>query len=185
MLDAISARRPSPRRRESTLVSRISPTARISADVSTSVTMMTMNIDSVAAMLKIGHPKWKISGSAITGPSDTREKSVMPSAQAMPVPITMASRIERREIVALPILLNSSTIRSVSPARPILPMLPKSGALLFPPIAQRAATGINVRPMVVITMPVTSGGKKRVTRENIGVMRKPIRDAAITAPSTT
>lgn len=50
MLDAMSARRPLPRRLESTLVSMISPTARMSAEVSTRVTMITMHIDRMAAM---------------------------------------------------------------------------------------------------------------------------------------
>ncbi|KXG18510.1 hypothetical protein LT17_00252 [Pseudomonas aeruginosa] len=50
--------------------------------------------------------------------------------------------------------------------------------------AQRAATGIRVRPMVVMTMPVTSGGKNLVMREKIGVISNPISEAAITAPST-
>ena len=95
-----------------------------------------------------------------------------------------ASRIESREIAALPSLLSSSTMTSVTAASWILAGLPKSGALLLPPIAQRAATGISVSPMVVITMPVTSGGKKRVIRENMGVISRPISEAAMTAPST-
>ena len=64
----------------------------------------------------------------------------------------------------------------------MLDMLPKSAARLLPPMAQRAATGIKVRPMVVITMPVTNGGKNWVIRENTGVISSPINDAAITAP---
>ncbi|MCY1459415.1 hypothetical protein D9M71_768870 [compost metagenome] len=100
----------------------------------------------------------------------------------MMVPMTMASRIERREMVALPILLNSSTSTSVTAARPMFATLPKSGAWLLPPIAQRAATGISVKPMVVITIPVTNGGKNLVIRENTGVINKPISDAAMTAP---
>ncbi|MNF02879.1 hypothetical protein D3C80_2020980 [compost metagenome] len=39
--------------------------------------------------------------------------------------------------------------------------------------------------MVVMTMPFTSGGKNLVIRENTGVISKPIKAAAITAPSTT
>lgn len=38
--------------------------------------------------------------------------------------------------------------------------------------------------MVVMTMPVTSGGKNLVMREKIGVISSPISEAAITAPST-
>ena len=83
----------------------------------------------------------------------------MPRNTAMTVPMTIARRIDRREIEALPSLLSSSTMTRVIAARPMLAMLPKSGAWLLPPIAQRAATGIRVRPMVVMTMPVTSGGR--------------------------
>lgn len=83
----------------------------------------------------------------------------MPRDMATRVPITMASRIDRREMVALPTLLSSRTTARVSPARPMLAMLPNSGDWLLPPMAQRAATGISVRPMVVMTTPVTSGGR--------------------------
>lgn len=106
----------------------------------------------------------------------------MPRNTAMIVPTTMASRIDSREMVALPILLSSNTNTRVIAARPILAMLPKFSAWLLPPMAQRAATGIRVRPMVVITMPVTSGGKNLVMRENTGVINRPISEAAITAP---
>ncbi len=159
MLENMSARRPLPRRRESTLVSMISPTARMSAEVSTRVTMITMHIEMIAATWKVGMPKWNGVGNATSGPSVTLEKSAMPRNTAMTVPMTIARRIDRREIEALPSLLSSSTMTRVIAARPMLAMLPKSGAWLLPPIAQRAATGIRVRPMVVMTMPVTSGGR--------------------------
>ena len=106
----------------------------------------------------------------------------MPSATAIRVPMTIASRIDRREMVALPILLKNSTSTRVMAARPMLAMLPKFSARLLPPMAQRAATGISVRPMVVMTMPVTRGGKNLVIRENTGVIKRPINDATITAP---
>ncbi|MNF62051.1 hypothetical protein D3C84_437220 [compost metagenome] len=156
----------------------------MSAEVSTRVTMITMHIEMMAAIWKVGMPKWNGVGNAISGPSPTLEKSAMPRATAISVPMIMASRIDRREMVALPTLLSSSTMTKVSAARPILAMLPKSGAWLLPPMTQRAATGIRVKPMVVITMPVTNGGKKRVMREKTGVINKPIKDAAMTAPST-
>lgn len=98
--------------------------------------------------------------------------------------MTMASRIDRRDILELPTLLRSRTVSKVTAARPMLLTLPKSGALGLPPIAQRAATGISVRPIVVMTMPVTSGGKNRVMREKIGVIARPTSDATITAPIT-
>ncbi len=51
-------------------------------------------------------------------------------------------------------------------------------------MAQFAATGIRVSPMVVMTVPVTTGGKKRMIFENSGVMSRPISEAAITEPNT-
>ncbi|MNH62601.1 hypothetical protein D3C73_145430 [compost metagenome] len=146
--------------------------------------MTTMHIDRIAAKWKVGMPKWNGVGKPNIGPVVTLEKSAMPRNTASTVPITMANRIDRREMVELPTLLSSNTSTSVTAARPMFCMLPKSGAWLLPPMAQRAATGISVKPMVVITMPVTSGGKNLVIRENTGVINKPIKDAAITAPST-
>ncbi|MNJ60392.1 hypothetical protein D3C77_561170 [compost metagenome] len=99
--------------------------------------------------------------------------------------MTIASRIDRRERLALPSLLSSSTVTRVNAARDMLAVLPKSAAWLLPPMAQRAVTGIRVRPMVVITMPVTSGGKNLMMRENSGVISKPTNDDTITAPNTT
>ena len=46
---------------------------------------------------------------------------------ATSVPITIASRIDKREMLALPSLLSSNTSTRVIAARPILAMLPKSG----------------------------------------------------------
>ena len=43
---------------------------------------------------------------------------------ATAVPMTMASRMDRREIMALPSLLSASTMTSDRPASPMLPMLP-------------------------------------------------------------
>ncbi|MCY1177998.1 hypothetical protein D9M73_183300 [compost metagenome] len=130
-------------------------------------------------------PKWKGDGKATRGPSLTLLKSAIPRLQAIRVPITIARRIDSLEMLALPSLLSSRTMPKVIAARPMLAMLPKSGALLLPPMTQRAATGIKVRPMVVMTMPVTRGGKNLVMRENIGVISRPISEAEITAPSTT
>ena len=59
------------------------------------------------------------------------------------------------------------------------------GGLAVATIAQRAATGIRVRPMMVMTIPLTSGGKNLVMRENTRVINSPISEAAITAPANT
>ena len=110
--------------------------------------------------------------------------ATIPTAQAAKVPMTIASSIDKRLIAALPSLLSNSTNASVKAAKPILVMLPKSGLLLLPPIDQRAATGIKVKPMVVMTAPVTSGGKNLIIIEKTGVIKSPRIDAAMTAPNT-
>ena len=51
-------------------------------------------------------------------------------------------------------------------------------------MAQLAATGINDSPIVVITTPVTTGGKKRMIRAKNGVINKPISAEPITEPNT-
>ena len=48
-------------------------------------------------------------------------------------------------------------------------------------MAQLAATGISVRPMVVMTVPVTTGGKNRMILENTGAISSPIAQTAMTA----
>lgn len=53
----------------------------------------------------------------------------------------------------------------VSKAKEIFSTLPQSGALLLPPIIQRIATGNKDRPIIVMTHPVTTGGKKRIIFE--------------------
>ena len=58
----------------------------------------------------------------------TLEKSAIPRNTASTVPITMANRIDRREMVELPTLLSNNTSTSVTAARPMFCMLPKSGA---------------------------------------------------------
>ena len=83
-----------------------------------------MNIEIVAARLKTGQPKCSGVGAAMMGPLKTLEKSVLPRATATRVPTTMASKMDRRESMALPSLLNNSTRNSDSPARPTFAMLP-------------------------------------------------------------
>ena len=54
----------------------------------------------------------------------------------------------------------------------------------LPPMAHIAATGSSVSPMVVITTPVTTGGKKRMIVANSGAIANPISEATMTAPNT-
>ena len=51
-----------------------------------------------------------------------------------------------------------------------------------PPAASAAATGSSAMPMMVITVPVTTGGKNRISLEKNGAMRKVNSPATITAP---
>ena len=51
-----------------------------------------------------------------------------------------------------------------------------------PPAASAAATGSSAMPMIVITEPVTTGGKNRISLEKNGAMRKVNSPATITAP---
>lgn len=55
--------------------------------------------------------------------------------------------------------------------------------LLDSPIIQRIATGNKEIPIIVITQPVTTGGKKRIIFEKNGASNKPINDATMTAPN--
>ena len=123
-LESMSARRPSPMRLESTLVPTISPTAMMSAEVSVSVTRMTISMEMIAAISKVGGPKANGVGKATMSPWPTLEKSAMPVTKAMTVPRIMASRMESREMAALPTLLSNRTIAMVAAARPMLAMLP-------------------------------------------------------------
>ena len=183
-LESMSARSPLAMRLEETLLPVISPTARMSAVVSVSVTRMTMSMEMIAAISKVGGPNANGVGRAKMSPSPTSEKSALPITKAKTVPTTMASRIDSREMVPLPTLLSSSTTSRVSAASPILPIDPWSGAAASPPIAQFAATGISDRPMTVITTPLTTGGKKRITLAKTGVISRPTTEAAMTAPNT-
>ena len=51
-----------------------------------------------------------------------------------------------------------------------------------PPAASAAATGSSARPMIVITDPVTTGGKKRISLLKNGAMRNVKMPATITEP---
>jgi hypothetical protein len=75
-----------------------------------------------------------------------------------------------------------STIRaSVPSAYARLRALPGSGSAA-PPTASAAATGSSAMPMIVITDPVTTGGKKRMRRLKYGAMAKVNSPATMTAP---
>ena len=104
----------------------------------------------------------------------------------MIVPMTIESRIARREMAPTGILLRISTITRVTPASIRLSAEPALGSVpaLARPTIQPAATGSRLRPIVVITVPVTTGGKNRMTVANTGAMSRPITEAAMTDPNT-
>ncbi|CAH0327846.1 hypothetical protein SRABI128_06521 [Microbacterium sp. Bi128] len=92
--------------------------------VSVRITSTTISMEMMAAASKVGAPRWNGAGKATIGPSPTFEKSAMPVTTATPVPASMASRMDRREIVALPTLLSRSTRARVIAASPMLATLP-------------------------------------------------------------
>ncbi|MNP04886.1 hypothetical protein D3C76_968220 [compost metagenome] len=60
--------------------------------------------------------------------------------------------------------------------------MPKSSAPGLPPPNQIAAAGISEMPIMVIRLPITTGGKNRSRRLNTGARAMVIAPAAITAP---
>ncbi|GAB3277955.1 hypothetical protein GCM10027449_17870 [Sinomonas notoginsengisoli] len=88
--------------------------------VSVRITRITITMEMMAAGSKVGSPNANGRGSSKIAPVPTLEKSAMPTNAATTVPMTMASRIDSREMTALPSLLRSMMITSVSAARPRL-----------------------------------------------------------------
>ena len=61
--------------------------------------------------------------------------------------------------------------------------LANSGDVGLPyPVIQRTDTGNKVIPIIVIIVPVTTGGNKRIKRLKYGAIRKVNRPATIMAP---
>ena len=75
-------------------------------------------------------------------------------------------------------------ISSVSPAKPMLAIDPKSDAVWSLPIAQRNETGIRDSPMTVIRLPVTTAGNSRTSCAKNDERTSPIRPATMIAPKT-
>ena len=117
----MSARRPSAIRRRSTSLSTISPTAMMSAVVSVRITMTTISIEMMEAISNTGGPNASGVGRARNGPERMSPKSAWPVNAARTVPSTMPSRIESREIAALPSLDSSRMMSRVAKPSPMLP----------------------------------------------------------------
>ncbi len=181
---AMSARRPSPTRFASTLVSSTSPMAMRSAVVSVMITRMTIVIEMIAPISNTGAPNANGVGSANADPSPTPEKSARPSGTAATVPRMMPNRMDSREIVPCRNRLRASTTTSVPSASAMLGTEPQSAASSSPPIIQPAAVGSSETPMIVMMVPVTTGGKNRTTCAKNGLIARPMTAATMMAPKT-
>jgi hypothetical protein len=97
-LDSVSARRPPTTARASFCrsIPTISPMARMSAVVSVMITSITMVMETIAAISKVGVPKWNGVETASQSASPTRLKSVSPNAQATSVPSARLAKIATR-----------------------------------------------------------------------------------------
>jgi hypothetical protein len=83
-----SARRARPTSSLSTGLPTISPAANTSPVVSTMVIIITMTIETTAATLKVGAPKWNGVVTPTTSAPETRLKSVKSKTQPARVPIS-------------------------------------------------------------------------------------------------
>src|SRR5215831_8636713 len=180
-VDSPSARSPSPSVRASTGLSTSSPTARMSPVVSVIVTSITTTIDTIAATSKIGNPKWNGVLMPRILASDTPEKSVNPNGIATTVPSTIPTSTAIRLSTGGANRCTTTTLSNTPPAKATLRGAPKLGAPT-PPAAQFAATGSSDTPMIVITVPVTSGGKNRNSLPHNGDSTITSSPETITAP---
>ncbi len=106
----------------------------------------------------------------------------MPNNMAATVPMMMPSSTAVLRTKPLANEARPSTTSSVKVASAIDAGLPKSGAAGLPPPAHSTATGIRVTPIVVMTVPITSGGKNRNKRLNSGLAIIVTMPDTITAP---
>lgn len=176
-----SARRPSARECGSTLRSVISPTAIRSPVVSVIVTSATTSIDTIAENSKAGAPK----GNGVLIPTQsaplTPSKSVNPKGTATTRPTTMPTSTAIRLRKAGANRCTPSTTTSTNTAGAMFLGAPKS-AEPTPPATRLPSTGSSEIPMVRITVPVTSGGKKRSSLPKTGASSMIARPATITEP---
>src|SRR5699024_9646861 len=178
------ARKPSATRFELRSVPTISPRARMSDVVSVMITKITTVIEMIGPISNAGAPNGIAGGRLAIPPSPTPEKSVAPHGMPTMVPITMPTRIDNREIAPWNTLLITKMINNVSPARPMLLNEPNDSAVSSPPMAQSNAVGISDNPITVMIVPVTTGGKKRMSFAKKDDTIKPITPATSTDPST-
>ena len=93
--------------------------------VSVRITRTTISMEMMAAISKVGAPKVERGGEGDDrAVADLGEVGHAGDDGDDRCPATMASRMDRREMVALPTLLSSSTRARVTAASPMLAMLP-------------------------------------------------------------
>jgi hypothetical protein len=155
----------------------------MSAVVSVMITKITIVIDTIAPTWKVGLPKWNSCGSAITLASPTWEKSALPTSAANSVPTTMPMRMDSLEIAPWNTRLITRMMSSVSAAKPMLDVEPRSLAPA-PPMAQVNATGSRDSPITVMIDPVTTAGKSRTSWAKNELATRPISPATMIAPNT-
>ena len=153
---ARSARAMSPR---TIRFSTISPVANTSPVVSTAVISMTTIIETIAASANFGAPKEKGVVTPTQGELGTASKCASPRPQATNVPATSptsTATVARNPVNTRWIsTINASVPSAYAMFRPLVGS--RSGPA--PPAASAAATGSSAMPMIVITVPVTTGGK--------------------------
>src|SRR5699024_10813300 len=128
-----------------------------------------------------GAPKANGSGTATAPLCPTSEKSVIPIRLATIVPMMIAIRMDNRDTVAMPTLLSSRTTTRVPAATARFFGSPQESEP-SPPMAHPPATGNRLRPMVAITVPVTTGGKNLMILAKNGAINTPMTAATITEP---
>jgi len=116
------------------------------------------------------------------GDETTASKCASPSAQATSVPTTRPMRTATVAMKPRKTRWMITIRASVPSAYAMYVGLVGSSVGPAPPAASAAATGSSAMPMMVITEPVTTGGKNRISLEKNGAMRKVKIPATITAP---
>ena len=191
----MSARRPAAIRLFGICVPRIWPTASRSAVVSAMITKATTHSEMITPIANCGAPKWNGWGSWKTGPLPTALQVTRPMTVAMSVPTTRPSMTAMRDQKpgAKRAMARVTTRVSTASSRPVADakfgfstvcLVPSAAVVVIVglPRIQRSATGNSEMPMMVITHPVTTGGKNRTRLANSGAMRNPNRPATITPP---
>ena len=125
-----------------------------------------MTIEIMDENSNVGQPKASGVTTANHSASPTAPKLATPSAIDANVPTTKPTKTATLLQNPLPNRYTATTIANVKVASSKLIGLANSGELGLPPPTQRTDTGINVIPIIVIIVPVTTGGKKRIKRLN-------------------